>query len=225
MCNSPFSSFMKCLWNVNAPRCFFANSEIASWWESKICYYSLAAKSSGNALRVISPKLEYRCTRGTSWWCSTPREAAYGLAVRCAVWHGPSRELGPCAKLDGLSCMHQLFPGRAPHQLYFVALERGILCVKAKWRVIRMKNRTPPKKYDITQCALYKCRTKYLHFSTRPKLRIYLSGAGKIFLRRFAPKTAPKRVWNGSALCSALLYTRDKIHFAPWYTIRLKPTK
>lgn len=55
-----------------------------------------------------------------------PTGAAYGLAVRCAAaWHGPSRELGPCAKLDGLSCMHQLFPGREPHQLYFVALERG----------------------------------------------------------------------------------------------------
>lgn len=64
-----------------------------------------------------------------------PTGAAYGLAVRCAAaWHGPSRELGPCAKSDGLSCMHQLFPGREPHQLYFVALERGILCVKAKNR-------------------------------------------------------------------------------------------
>ena len=64
-----------------------------------------------------------------------PTGAAYGLTVRCAAaWHGPSRELGPCAKLDGLSCMHQLFPGREPHQLYFVALERGILCIKAKNR-------------------------------------------------------------------------------------------
>lgn len=59
-----------------------------------------------------------------------PTGAAHGLTARCAAArHGPSRELGPCPKeLDGLSCMHQLFPGREPHQLYFVVLERGMLC-------------------------------------------------------------------------------------------------
>ena len=42
-----------------------------------------------------------------------PTGAAHGLTARCAVArHGPSRVLGPCPKkLDGLSCMHQLFPG------------------------------------------------------------------------------------------------------------------
>ena len=59
-----------------------------------------------------------------------PTGAAHGLTARCAAArHGPSRELGPCPKeLDGLSCMHQLFPGREPPQLYFVVLERGMLC-------------------------------------------------------------------------------------------------
>ena len=59
-----------------------------------------------------------------------PTGAAHGLTARCAAArHGPSRELGPCPKeLDGLPCMHQLFPGREPHQLYFVVLERGMLC-------------------------------------------------------------------------------------------------
>ena len=59
-----------------------------------------------------------------------PTGAAHGLTARCAAArHGPSRELGPCPKeLDGLSSMHQLFPGREPHQLYFVVLERGMLC-------------------------------------------------------------------------------------------------
>lgn len=80
------------------------------------------------------------------YWSSPPNWSASALAEhlngvlphgggtrldpRCAVArHGPSRELGPCPKeLDGLSCMHQLFPGREPHQLYFVVLERGMLC-------------------------------------------------------------------------------------------------
>ena len=59
-----------------------------------------------------------------------PHGGGTRLDPRCAVArHGPSRELGPCPKeLDGLSCMHQLFPGREPHQLYFVVLERGMLC-------------------------------------------------------------------------------------------------
>ena len=59
----------------------------------------------------------------------------------------------------------------------------------------------------------------------RPKLRIYLSDAGKNQSHRFAPKTAPKRVWNGSALCSTLLYTWDKIRSEPWYAIPPNPTK
>ena len=59
----------------------------------------------------------------------------------------------------------------------------------------------------------------------RPKLRIYLSDAGKNQSHRFAPKTAPKRVWNGLALCSTLLYTWDKSRFEPWYTIPPNPTK
>ena len=80
------------------------------------------------------------------YWSSPPNWSASALAEhlngvlphgggtrldpRCAVArHGPSRELGPCPKeLDGLPCMHQLFPGREPHQLYFVVLERGMLC-------------------------------------------------------------------------------------------------
>ena len=59
----------------------------------------------------------------------------------------------------------------------------------------------------------------------RPKLRIYLSGASENSSHRFAPKTAPKRVWNGSALCSTLLYTWDKSSFALWYAIPPNPTK
>ena len=43
--------------------------------------------------------------------------------------------------------------------------------------------------------------------------------------RRFTPKTAPKRVWNGSAPYSTLLYTWDKSCFALWYTIPPNPTK
>ena len=62
--------------------------------------------------------------------------------------HGPSRELGPCPKeLDGLSCMHQLFPGREPHQLYFVVLERGMLCKsirnRCSCRTVPATRRTP----------------------------------------------------------------------------------
>ena len=47
-----------------------------------------------------------------------PTGPAHGLPARCAVArHVPRRELGPCPKeLDGLSGMHQLFPGREPHQ-------------------------------------------------------------------------------------------------------------
>ena len=59
----------------------------------------------------------------------------------------------------------------------------------------------------------------------RPKLRIYLSDAGKNQSHRFAPKTAPKRVWDGSAPCSTLLYTWDKTHSEPWYAIPPNPTK
>ena len=62
-----------------------------------------------------------------------PTGAAHGLTARCAAArHGPSRELGPCPKeLDGLSCMHQLFPGREPHKLYSVVLE-GVCYAKTK---------------------------------------------------------------------------------------------
>lgn len=84
------------------------------------------------------------------YWSSPPNWSASALAEhlngvlphgggtrldpRCAVArHGPSRELGPCPKeLDGLPCMHQLFPGREPHQLYFVVLERGMVMQKHK---------------------------------------------------------------------------------------------
>lgn len=50
---------------------------------------------------------------------------AHDLSNRCASsWHVPSRELGTCSKeLDGLYCMHQLFPGRKPHKLYSVVFE------------------------------------------------------------------------------------------------------
>ena len=58
-----------------------------------------------------------------------------------------------------------------------------------------------------------------------PKLRIYLSGASQNSSCRFAPKTAPKRSWNGSAPYSTLLYTWDKISSEPWYTIPPNPTK
>ena len=58
-----------------------------------------------------------------------------------------------------------------------------------------------------------------------PKLRMYLIGAYENPSHRFAPKTAPKRVWNGSARCSTPLYTWDKIYFEPWYAIPPNPTK
>lgn len=46
--------------------------------------------------------------------------------------HGPSWELGPCPiELDGLSCMHLLFPGRELRKLYFVVLE-GVSYAKEK---------------------------------------------------------------------------------------------
>ena len=63
-----------------------------------------------------------------------PTGAAHGLTVRCAVArHGPSWELGPCPKeLDGLSCMHQLFPGREPHQTIFRGSRRSKVMHKHK---------------------------------------------------------------------------------------------
>ena len=78
-----------------------------------------------------------------------PTGAAHGLTARCAVArHGPSRVLGPCPKkLDGLSCMHQLFLGWGAHQLYFVTLERGILWTSIKnrcsCRIVPATRRTP----------------------------------------------------------------------------------
>ena len=65
----------------------------------------------------------------------------------------------------------------------------------------------------------------YSYFSMRPKLRIYLIGAYENLSCRFAPKTAPKRVWNGSAPYSTLLYTWDKTCSEPWYAIPPNPTK
>ena len=54
-----------------------------------------------------------------------PTGAAHGLTARCAAArHGPK-------ELDGLSCMHQLFPGREPHKLYSVVLE-GVCYAKTK---------------------------------------------------------------------------------------------
>lgn len=68
------------------------------------------------------------------YWSSPLNWSAYALAEHlygvlphgggtrldrpmCCRRHGPSRELEPCSnELDGLSCMHQLFPGREPHQ-------------------------------------------------------------------------------------------------------------
>lgn len=98
-----------------------------------MCYYTVAAKS----------RVEHL------YWSSPPNWSAYALAEhldgvlpygggtrldrpmrRSPAW--PSRELGPCPKeLDGLSCMHQLFPGREPHKLYSVVLE-GVCYAKTK---------------------------------------------------------------------------------------------
>ena len=63
-----------------------------------------------------------------------PTGAAHGLTARCAVArHGPSRELGPCPKeLDGLSCMHQLFPGREPHQTILRGSRKRYMMCKHK---------------------------------------------------------------------------------------------
>ena len=58
-----------------------------------------------------------------------------------------------------------------------------------------------------------------------PKLRIYLSDTDENPYHEFAPKTAPKRVWNGSAPYSTFLYTWDKIYSEPWYTTPPNPTK
>ena len=55
--------------------------------------------------------------------------------------------------------------------------------------------------------------------------RIYLIGAYENLSCRFAPKTAPKRSWDGSSPYGILLYTWDKIHFAPWYATLPNPTK
>ena len=52
--------------------------------------------------------------------------------------------------------------------------------------------------YGFSLARTLRCR--YLHFSMEQKLRIYLIGVCENPFRRFAPKTAPKRVWNGSAL-------------------------
>ena len=118
--------------------CQYIFSQIANIYidnRNKICYYNLAAKSRGKRPTGHLPQTGVQMYSRNIALVFYPTGAAYGLAVRCAVTrHGPSRELGPCAKLDGLSCMHQLFPGRESHLLYFVALERGILCVKAKNR-------------------------------------------------------------------------------------------
>lgn len=131
--------------------CQYIFSQIAKIYidnRNKICYYNLAAKSSGKRPTGHLPQTGVQmCSRNIAM-VFYPTGAAYGLTVRCAAaWHGPSRELGPCAKLDGLSCMHQLFPGREPHQLYFVALERGILCENAKnrcpCRTLPANRRTP----------------------------------------------------------------------------------
>lgn len=96
----------------------------------KICYHSIAAKSRADVLLVVLPQIGVRQHSRNILKVFYPTGAAHGLTSRCAVArHGSSRELGPCPKkLDGLSCMHQLFPGREPHQLYFVVLERGMLC-------------------------------------------------------------------------------------------------
>jgi len=58
----------------------------------------------------------------------------------------------------------------------------------------------------------------------RPKLRIYMIGAYENQFRRFAPKTAPKRSWDGSSPYGILLYTWDKIRSDPWYAIPPNPT-
>ena len=67
--------------------------------------------------------------------------------------------------------------------------------------------------------------TAYAIYAYDFKLRKYLSGASQNSSCRFAPKTAPKRGWNGSAPCSTLLYTWDKIYSEPWYAIPPNPTK
>ena len=59
----------------------------------------------------------------------------------------------------------------------------------------------------------------------RPKLRINLIGVCENPSCRFAPKTAPKRGWNGSALYGTSLYTWDKNRSEPWYAIPPSPTK
>ena len=77
----------------------------------------------------------------------------------------------------------------------------------------------------VTFPAWEPSKVSCLNFSMRPKLRIYLSGACENPSHRFAPKTAPKKVWDGSAPCSTLLYTWDKTHSEPWYAIPPNPTK
>ena len=65
-----------------------------------------------------------------------------------------------------------------------------------------------------------------IHFSQwNQSCAFYLSGASQNSSCRFAPKTAPKRGWNGSAPYSTLLYTWDKIRSEPWYAIPPNPTK
>ena len=67
-------------------------------------------------LLVTSPQLEYICTRGTPLWCSTLRGGTRPDRPMCRVPPGPAGSLGQAPnELDGLSCMHQLFPGRKPH--------------------------------------------------------------------------------------------------------------
>lgn len=96
----------------------------------------LQRKVETDVLLVFSPKLECRKHSRNILKVFYPTGAAHGLTVRCVVTrHGPSRELGPCPKeLDGLSCMHQLFPGREPHQTILRGSRRSNVCISIRNR-------------------------------------------------------------------------------------------
>ena len=79
--------------------------------------------------------------------------------------------------------------------------------------------------WQAPDCQGYSAGPAHSYFSARPMLRIYLSGVCENSSHQLAPKTAPKRVWDGSAPCSTFLYTWDKIRFAPWYAIPPNSTK